>query len=94
MTIDGKIKIQALALIAGHPYTVNEALIIGVHRKGVFTCLQVVGNIDLVIVIGAWIAGRRSLRNEGSVDVKFVIVISGDLEDSVFGCGQVDFLPK
>ena len=83
--VDGKVEVQSLFLIAGYPHSVDQALIVGVNRKGVFAGMQIGGNIDFIIIVGIGITGSRPLGNEDAIDVKFVVIVGGDLQKGICG---------
>ena len=85
---------KPVAPVAADPHPVDQPLIIGMDGNKVFARFEVFGYIQFIVKIAGGITGGRSLSDKFAVDIEFVIVIGGDVEDIFSGSRQLKFFPE
>ena len=63
-----------MAVISALPDAVDESLIIGVDCDRVLALGEIVGHVDLVVIVAEMVGGGRALRDEATVDIQLVVV--------------------
>jgi len=85
---------QSVPVIPAAPDTVDQPLIIGMYRNGVFAGMDVIGNVYGVVIIFEMKGGCRSLCDKTAVDVQFVIVIGSNTDRDVICVFQTETVPE
>ena len=80
--------------VAADPDPVDQPLIAGVHGDGVLAGMDEFREVDPVVEVVETVTGSRSLRDENTVHVEFVIVVGADVEDHISRLFQREFSPK
>ena len=89
-----KLQRHHMTKIARYPNAVDQTLIIGVNRDGIFSLGEKLGNGYLIIIIGEVITRGGTLGHKAAVDVQLVIIVCRNANHAVLGGGKVKFLSE
>ncbi len=86
LSIRFQIQQQPMTPVPADPNPVDQPLIIGMYCHHILSGAQILGDVQLVIVVVKRVPGTGPLGHKFSVEIQFIVVVRRDIEDRPLRC--------